>query len=241
MAVLRKSGLVAAVLSAGLVLAIPSLPVAAQEQPTPLPGAQEHWGNGFYYLLDFDMGDSANPVTDADFGVDLDWSLGVGLGVGYRLAGMVRLEGEFHSNYFRAGSLDLGPAAPFPTFDYSGGVTAQGVMANLIFDLPAWGTARPYIGGGYGFSRVSADYNESVCYIICFSTKNEIVDDWDFAEAWQVMVGISFSNWSSSSETFVGYRYFETDDLDFRTLSGTPFIQEGIENHSLTIGMRFLM
>ena len=249
MAIPSKSGLVAAVLSAGLVLSIPTLPAAAQEQPAaaqeqpaPAPFQQRPaWPDGFYYLLDFDIGDSANPDTDQDFSVDLDWSLGTGLGVGYRLAGMLRLEGELHANYFRAGSLDLGPAAPFPVQDYAGGMWAVGAMANLVVDLPAWENARPYLGAGYGFSRVAADYNESVCILYCFSTENEVVDDWDFAEAWQAMAGISFSNGSPNSETFVGYRYFKTDDLEFRTNSGTPFMQEGIQNHTLSIGIRFLM
>lgn len=222
----------------------PTAPPPQQHEPAPAPAPfqpRPAWPSGFYYLMDFDIGDSANPQTDAGFGVDLDWGLGMGLGVGYRVAGMVRLEGELHANWYRAGSLDLEPAAPFPVFDYSGGVWAVGAMANLVVDLPAWGSARPYLGAGYGFSRVAADYNESVCFIFCFSTENEVVDDWDFAKAWQAMAGISFANPASNSEVFVGYRYFETDDLDFRTVSGTPFVQEGIKSHSLSVGIRFMM
>ena len=245
-------GAIVAALAASSVLLAPVTAMADHEPaPQPAPPPPQHapapfeprpaWPDGFYYLLDFDIGDSANPQTDAGFGVDLDWGVGVGLGVGYRVAGMLRLEGELHANDYRAGSLDLGPTAPFSTFDYSGDVSAQGAMANIIFDLPPAGRMRPYLGAGYGFSRVSARYNESVCFIFCFSTKNKVVDDWDFAEAWQALAGISFSNPASSSEFFVGYRYFETDDLDFRTVSGTAFVQEGIKSHTLSVGIRFLM
>ena len=242
MAILPKSGLVAAVLSAGLVLSIPSFSAAAQEQPAapplePLPA----WSDGVYFMWNWDLGDSANPMTDADFGVDLEGSLGTGFGFGYRLAGMLRLEGELHAQEYWVGSLDLGPGAPFAPLDYSGSLLAFGAMANLFVDLPPLGNARPYLGAGYGFSRVEAEYSESVCIIFCFSTDNKVVDDWDLAEAWQAMAGIAFWNGASNSELYVGYRYFETDDLEFRTNSGTPFIQEGIRNHTLSIGMRFLM
>jgi opacity protein-like surface antigen len=222
----------------------PPTELPPQQQPEPAPPPFEPrptWPDGFYYLWNFDLGDAANPSTDADFDVDIDWSIGTGLGVGFRFARMLRLEGEIHANWFRVGSLDLGPAAPFPTADYSGGIWAVGAMANLVVDLPAWGTARPYLGAGYGFSRVAADYNESVCIVFCWSTENEVVDDWDFAEAWQAMAGIAFTNGVANSETYIGYRYFETDDLELRTVSGVPFIQEGIQNHTLSIGIRFLM
>ena len=208
--------------------------------PTPLPGAGDPWGGGFYYLLDFSMGDSANPSTDADFSVDLDWSAGLGFGVGYRI-GPLRLEGDLNTQFFRVGSLDLGPASPFPTADYAGGMRTLNAMANLYVDLPAAGKARPYIGAGLGIARVSAEYNESICFIFCFSTKNEVVDDWDRVAAWQAMAGISFENFGSNTEWFVGYRYYETEDLDYRTISGTTFRQDGLKDHSLMFGMRFFI
>ena len=203
----REFGTVVAALAASSLVLTPVAAIAdhepspqttppPQQQPAPAPfEPRPAWPDGFYYVWNFDLGDAANPSTDAGFDVDIDWSIGTGLGVGYRFARMLRLEGELHANWFRVGSLDLGPAAPFPTADYSGGIWAVGAMANLVVDLPAWGNARPYLGAGYGFSRVAADYNESVCVIFCWSTENEVVDDWDFAEAWQAMAGISFSEW----------------------------------------------
>lgn len=238
----RISGIVAAALGAGMLIAISSLPAAAQEPtgPTPLPGASEPWGNGFYYLLDFTLGDAENPETDADFSVDLDWSAGVGLGLGYRV-GPLRLEGEFTSEFFRVGSLDLGPASPFLAGDYSGGMHALSAMANVFIDLPAAGRMRPYLGAGYGLARVNAEYNTSVCILFCFSTTNEVVEDWDWANAWQAMAGLSFSKGAGDVEWFVGYRYYETEDLNLRTISGVFFTQDGLKDHSIMFGFRFLV
>lgn len=240
MAIPRKSSVAAAALSAALVLAIPSLPAAAQEQPAPLPVAQEPWGDGFYYMLDFSVGDSENPDTSEDFSVDLDWSTSFGFGLGYRI-GPLRLEGEFSTHFYRVGSLDLGPASPFPTTDYAGGMRSLNAMANVFIDLPAAGRMRPYLGVGYGIARVSAEYNESVCYLYCFSTSNEVVDDWDKVNAWQVMGGLSFQAWAPNREWFISYRYYETEDLNLRTLSGVNFVQEGLQDHAVLAGFRFLM
>lgn len=252
MTVFRETSAAAAVLAALSILLAPP-PAAAdhdtqQQQPpqSPPPTSQvpppaqftPDGSSGFYYLLDFDFGDAANPKTDADFDVDLDWSVGLGFGAGYRIADVVRLEAEFHSNYYRAGSLDLGVSPPFAPADYSGGEWAQGLMANLLFDLPAAGSVRPYLGAGYGFSRVSVKYNEAVCFIFCFSTTNQVVNDWDFARAWQAMAGVTLSD-GTNTEMYFGYRYFETEDLDFHTVGGTAFVQDGLQDHTLTFGMRF--
>jgi opacity protein-like surface antigen len=242
-----KLGVTLGGLAISLVL-LAAPPVRADHEPTtqsqqepapiePLPA----WSDGLYFLWNWDLGDSANPTTDADFSVDTEGSLGTGFGFGYRLAGMLRLEGEFHAQWFRVGSLDLGPGAPIVPFDYSGGLQATGLMANLFVDLPAWRTVRPYLGAGYGFSRVDAEYNESICIVICFSTDNKVVDDWDLAEAWQAQAGIAFTTREANSEIYIGYRYFETDDLKLQTLSGTPFTQEGIQSHTLSVGVRFLL
>jgi opacity protein-like surface antigen len=214
-------------------------PQQRPQEPTRLPGAKEAWDDGFYYALDFTLGDSANPNTDAGFSVDLDWSSSAGFGVGYRL-GPLRLEGQLLTQFYRVGSLDLTGGSPFPLADYSGGIRTLNGMANLYIDLPAAGKMRPYIGAGYGLARVSADYNESVCYIFCFSTQNEIVDDWDKVNAWQGMLGVSFASASPNMEWYIGYRYYETEDLDFRTLSGVPFRQEGLQDHAFMFGFRFL-
>ena len=250
----RKLSTVVATLATASVLLAPVTAMADHEPaPQTAPPPQQHepapapfeplpaWSDGWYYLWNWELGDASNPATDGGFNVDIEGSLGTGFGFGYRLAGMLRLEGEFHAQWFNVGSIDLGPGAPFVPLDYSGGISAFGAMANFFVDLPAWGRARPYLGAGYGFSRVEAEYNESVCIIVCFSTDNKVVDDWDLAEAWQAQAGIAFTNAASNSETYIGYRYFETEDLKLRTVSGTPFVQEGIQSHTLSIGIRFLL
>ena len=229
-----------AALAASLFLAITAGPAAAQEQPAPGTNARQAWDSGFYYLIDFNLGDAENPNTDADFSVDLDWSTGFGFGMGYRM-GPVRLEGDFNTQFYRVGSLDLGPASPFAAADYAGAMRTGNLMANLYVDLPTAGNMRPYLGAGYGVSWVEAEYNESVCFIYCFSTSNSVVDDSDRTEAWQAMIGASFGTSSPNREWYIGYRYYETDDLNFTTLSGVPFRQEGIQDHAFMAGFRFFI
>lgn len=236
----RENSAAIAALAATLLLAISAGPATAQEQPVPMPEARQPWDSGFYYLFDFSLGDSKNPNTDADFSVDLDWSTSFGFGMGYRL-GPVRLEGDFNTQFYRVGSLDLGPTSPFATADYAGAMRTGNLMANLYVDLPTAGNMRPYLGAGYGVSWVEAEYNESVCFIYCFSTSNSVVDDSDRTTAWQAMIGASFGTSSPNREWYIGYRYYETGDLDFRTLSGVPFRQEGIQDHAFMAGFRFFI
>lgn len=211
--------------------------------PPPPPAAASPWSSGLYYMLDFSLGDTKNPDTSANFSVDADWTLGIGLGAGYRL-GPVRLEAEYISDFFRVGSLDLELGNPFNPGTYAGGIKARGAMGNLYFDLPAAGEMRPYFGFGYGFVDVSVNYNESVCIIFCFSTQNVVVDDWDRARAGQIMAGFSFQHEGSKNEWFVGYRYFETDDLKLRTvdsLGPVSFTQDGLQSHTINFGFRFMI
>lgn len=239
MASFCKFSLVTGVLALVAFLAMPPRPAAA-DQHSPVTATVAPWPGGFYYLLDFGLGDPENPGTDADFSVDLDWSMNLGFGVGYRI-GPVRLEGEFSNQFYRVGSLDLGLESPFPEDDYAGGMEALSAMANIFVDMPMAGRMRPYLGVGLGLARVSAEYNESVCFIYCFSTENAVVDDWDKALAWQAMAGFSFPAWSPKTEWFIGYRYYQTEDLNFTTIDGTAFRQEGLRDHSLMGGFRFFM
>ncbi|MEE9194739.1 MAG: outer membrane beta-barrel protein [Alphaproteobacteria bacterium] len=253
MMIVRKLAAIACVLAVSLILLAP-LPASAVHDPAPapepVPGSapasapvsveRPAWSNGAYFTMEVNFGDAVNPSTDADFEVDLDWSAGLGMSGGYRL-GPVRLEGEIATTWYRVGSLDLGAGAPFAKADYSGGVSAERLMANVYLEYPSATNVRPYLGAGYGVARVFAAYNESVCYIFCFSTKNEVVDDWTQVSAWQFMVGASFRNEQEASEWFIGYRYFGTEDLDFRAIGGPAFIQDGLQSHSLNIGIRFLL
>ncbi len=253
MRTVRNFAALACVLAVPLILLAP-LPASATHDPAPPPepvpgtapapapaaSAKPPWSNGGYFSLDLNLGDAIDPSTDANFDVDLDWLLGIGLAGGYRL-GPVRFEGEISATYFRAGSLDLRAGSPFAKADYAGGVSAERLMANIYFEVPSAGKVRPYVGAGYGVARVFAAYNESYCFIFCFSSKNEVVDDWTQVSAWQFMLGASFRQPREASEWYIGYRYFGTEDLDFRARGGPAFIQDGLQAHSLNLGIRFLL
>lgn len=229
-----------AVLAVCLAMLSP-LPAAAdhetQSSPTQEP-LRTPGSDGAYFTMALDFGTAANIDTDADFGADTDWQFGMEFGVGYRL-GIVRLEAELYSRDVNVGSLDLGAGSPFPLADYNGTVWTSGLMGNVYIELPAGGSMRPYLGVGYGLSRVSATYNESICFIICFATDNVVLEDYDIVRARQLLFGASFPSQTEVVEYFVGYRYFETDDLDLTTEGGFSYVQRGIRSHTISGGVRF--
>ncbi len=237
-----------AVLAAGLVLLAP-LPAAADHDTPPPPKPPPHdtttvrdpapvWQAEPYYFIGFDMGGATDSGTDADFTADLGLQLGLNMGFGYRL-GIISLEGELYGRSIQVNSLDLGAAPPFPVDDYRGGVWTSGLMGNLIVDLPVPGDIRPYLGVGYGISRVSAKYGDSSCFIVCTGAGNYVVDDYDIVMASQIMAGLLVLEPSQKVEMFVGYRYFATEDLEFSTIGGSGFRQDGIRSHIFSVGIRF--
>ena len=247
MTIFRKPGAVSGAVAvlAALLMALPALAeheLKAKPDPAPLHENDPTGPDGFYFLLDFSTGNTENSGTNADFEVDLDWPRAFGLGLGYR-AGPIRLEGEIYHRVFSVEDLDVGPAAPFPDSEFSGSVIAQGLMASIYYDFPTLGPARPYLGAGYGIAGVEASYYD-VCPLfsgVClpFEPSLLIVDGRDQVAAWQAMAGFSFPAWSPGREWFVGYRYFGTADLNFVTLNGTAFTQDGLKSHSVDVGFRF--
>ena len=211
-------------------------PHDATPPPTPVSEPVSIWRPQAYYAIGFDLGGATNSATDADFKADLGVEMGFDLGVGYRL-GFISLEAEAYTRFIEVGSLDLGAGPPFPVDTYGGGMWTSGLMGNLIVDLPVPGKLRPYFGVGFGISRVSARYSDSLCFIICAAGGTDVVDDYDIVAARQAMIGLSVSE--RSMEMFVGYRYFATDDLDFSTIGGTGFRQDGIRSHTFSVGLRF--
>lgn len=224
------------ILSAGLP-AMAEHELKQQPAPAPLHNTAPAVPGTLYFLLDFSLGDTKDAQTDADFDVSLTWTTAMGLGIGYR-AGPIRLEGAWIHHFFRVEDLEVGLSAPFADADYAGGVTADAFMASVYFDIPAAGRAKPYLGAGYGIATVEANYNEAVCFFYCFSTENDIVDDWDNVAAWQVMAGVSFPA-GARTEWYIGYRYFGTDDANLKTVDGDAFIQDGLNSHSVNGGFRF--
>ncbi len=206
--------------------------------PAPIPAAAPATPAGFYFLIDLSTGDTKDSRTNAGFDVNLTWTSALNLGLGYR-TGPIRLEGVLFDHFFRVAALEVGLEAPFEEDQYAGGVTAQGLMANVFYDIQAAGRAKPYLGAGYGYAKVEAIYSEAYCYYYCYSTTNDVVNDWDQVAVWQAMAGVSFPAWSPKTEWFVGYRYFGTADANLRTTNGIAFTQDGLQSHSVNGGFRF--
>lgn len=207
--------------------------------PPPPPPAESDWPDGWYYMADFSVGDTEDFNTNIDTRVETDFTLGISLGFGYRL-GPTRLEAEYFSDYHRVYNVEIGASSPITAGDYAGRMGVTGGMANIFIDLPASGRMRPYLGAGLGVAHVRALYNEKFCFLFLFcSTPNDIVDDSDWAHAWQAMAGFSHRTEGSNTEWSIGYRYFETEDLEFVTTGGDPFRQENLKSHTLNIGVRW--
>lgn len=209
--------------------------------PPPSRSTGSAWPDGFYSTLKLDMGDADDAGTTIGGTVKTDFTLGVGLGFGYR-RGLVRMEAEYFSNYNRINDVDAIAGSPLAPGIDGGRIHVEGGMANFFVDLPGSDEIRPYLGVGLGITDIKVNYNNNDdCFLLFCSSTNEIVVDRDWAWAQQVMLGVSIRQEGRPMELSIGYRYFETEDLNFVTISGVPFIQDRLQSHSFTLGYRFPM
>lgn len=89
----------------------------------------------------------------------------------------------------------------------SGDVSSIALMANLFYDFNKDGTFHPYVGGGVGGAQVSVND---------FGTGGgDIFDGDDIVFAYQGGAGLAF-DLTDRLTVDAGYRYFATDDANFR-------------------------
>ncbi len=209
--------------------------------PEPIaPAERTFLTDGLYYGFALDIGASPNYATDADFDVGSDWIDSLAFETGYRIA-VFRFEAQLGIQTIHVSSLKLGPASPFPADDYAGSLTSSRLMANLYIEFPIalFGSVRPYAGWGRGVSAVHARYTPEDCYFgVCSPAGDDIVDDGDVVLAEQYMAGLTVASAAANLEYYFGYRRFETDDLKFRTVDNLVFHQDGLESHTVFIGVR---
>lgn len=213
----------------------PQPPAPVQPGQTTLPS------DGFYFGFAFGVGVAPNFSTDTDFEVGSSWASGIGFEAGFRL-GIFRLGAELGIQNIEVSGLKLGPTSPFLPDDYAGSLSSAGVMANLYVESPfaLFGSVRPYVGWGRGFVAAHARYTPQDCLFgVCSPSGGDVVSDSDTVRSRQFMAGLTIASDKPGTEYYVGYRRFETDHLKFRTEGNVDFVQDGLESHTVFIGVRF--
>jgi opacity protein-like surface antigen len=168
--------------------------------------------------------------TDLDqlgipFSADYDTGFIVSAAVGRQFPES-RLEAElfYSENDFDSISI-LGLSAAL-----DGDVSVFGGLLNIFYDFDTGTQWQPFIGAGAGYARVSID--DASTLGIPFS------DDDDSVFAYQFKFGLAYQ-YNSTTSLLINYRFLGTEDLEFTDAFGVTFSADGVENHSVQVGVRF--
>lgn len=161
--------------------------------------------------------DNAGISSDVDF--KNNWAGAVTLG--YGLGNGLRVEGELTH---RQNDVDSISSATNGTGD----LTANSVMANLLYDFWSDQKLSPYVGVGIGLSRFDSSFSP-----IGATT----VNDKDTHPAIQGILGVSY-RFSESAQVFADYRYFHSEDIPFDAATGAV-IDGDYGTHTVMVGVRF--
>lgn len=160
----------------------------------------------FYIGGNFGFGFPRDHKDDDGNTIELDDDIGGTVAVGYNFV-PVRIEGEFifRTSDVRRYEDDFGDRPA------TGNIQNLGVMVNAIYDLPLAQLYSPYVGGGFGASRISAKG-------IRWDGETQL-DDSESVFAYQFMAGIEYEI-GRSAAVRLGYRFFSTrnptwDDVRF--------------------------
>lgn len=111
----------------------------------------------------------------------------------------------------------------------SGTLSNFGAMFNAYYDIRTGTNWTPYLGGGLGYSQVDLDGLSQGGVLL--------VDDNDGAFSWQIKAGVTYQI-SPTWAVNVGYRYYGTENLTFKTPAGLNFNTEGTRIHNAEVGFR---
>ena len=210
-----------------------------------LAGAQETGGDpppessgSFYISLDISAGKPNDPQAPGVYEADLGMEAGLRLGLGYAFDSL-RAEVQLGYESFGLNGVRPLPGSPLSGIDSAGDLSGMVMMGALFYELGAPGNTRPFLGAGIGFARLEADYHGRVCFLFTCSDGEQIVEGSDTVAAWQAMAGFSSPNAAGNAEWFIGYRYFETANLGLNVVGLGKVTQEGVQSHSLMLGIRF--
>jgi len=196
------------------------------------------------YVSVFGGGNFASDADNSGSGIVLtskyDNGYVFGGAFGFTVAPNWRLEGEIA---YRKNDLDkltitndggIGVAAGVGSLNglsipATGDTSALSFMANAFYDFQGFSGIVPYIGGGVGIAKVSANHIRSLGALI--------VNDDDTMFAYQIGVGASM-NIAPTAAVFLEYRFFGTADPSFHDSLGASFDSE-YQSHAIMVGVRF--
>lgn len=140
---------------------------------------------------------------------------------GYQFDTGIRVEGEVN---FRRNSADQ-----FNNANSDGRLNSWGLMGNMIWEYDNPSGIYPYIGGGIGGARVSANDFSNL--------GGAALDDSDIVFAYQGLAGVAFAlnpNLSLTAE----YKYFRTSDPEFRNANNAR-VTMNYASHTALVGLRY--
>lgn len=137
-----------------------------------------------------------------------------------------RAEGEFG---YRRSSTDATQVNSGPDFNTTGSMSALSLMANGYYDFDVGMKLKPYIGGGIGMARVSANDIRI--------NGSQLADDSDVVFAYQAIGGLGYEL-SQHLTAFVEYRYFATLDPTFNATGGGDY-ESQFMSHNAMLGLRY--
>ncbi len=174
----------------------------------------------FYVSGSFGFGFPRDLSDDDGNKIELDDDLGGAFAAGYNFD-PIRLEGEF---VYRTSDVRRFDDTLTGRESASGNVQNLGMMLNAFYDLHTAQLARPYIGGGFGASRMSAERIRS--------GGETRYDDSDTVFAYQVMAGIEYEM-ARNATIRAGYRFFGTQSASW----GDTRV-DGSRIHIIEVGVR---
>jgi len=160
-------------------------------------------------------------ATQAGVSSELETDAGFRFGgvIGYKWAFGLRGEGEISYVQNNNDQLDGIPV--------DGDISGFAFMANAWYDIDTGTNWIPYLGGGVGVARVSADVSFAGI---------EIADDSDTVFAWQIGGGVGYEV-SPGIVVSADYRYLATTDPEFEDALGAKFDAE-YSSHNIMISVR---
>ncbi len=158
---------------------------------------------------------------------DIKFDTGYGAGVfGGFDYGTWRLEGEF--TYRKSDNKD-GTIIGLGSGPVDGDTSSMALMLNAYYDFRMVSpTFVPYIGGGVGGARVSADASLGGV---------QLLDDDDMVFAYQLAAGVGFVV-NPQLTIDLGYKYFATADPSYE-VSGGGSVDGEYKSHNVFLGARF--